>query len=498
MLFDPGVDELGRERQVLDRGPSRACTDLHNAQVEGAGVGAVEGTGRHSCRSSGREQASAVGSREQSSVASRTVRDVAVRSEHRRAPGRVPVVLVVSAHVPGIGLRDAGAGRSSSTQPGVHAIKDVTVGQAAAVEDSEATSARRVPGAAEDVLGSAVGEGGFNLQAVAHAGRQVLQLESAANCEAPGRIGVTRSAVARGVVSAVHFVSRGSEVQRTPSLVDAEVADDIRNMVASRGVAQEAVRGGAVEAVLQAGCGNVGAERTEKAGRGVDNTRGAVGLSVFDRNRRRHAVAERSGISQLVDTGRVVRTGEEARGDVGLRERPLRVELRNGLTEGEPSELDEREVDFSEAARDVFAASRPVELQVGVGADNAVFGGGARINEQVQTRTSVDVVLVVGAGAVRATLPIGRVVNGAVERRIDTQRTTDANAGISAGDVIETRAVEGADLHVLDRFGLDGKIGCLCAGQRDETRRGAEHKALNHLHVNLQVCSLGRVPVPSC
>jgi len=43
-------------------------------------------------------------------------------------------------------------------------------------------------------------------------------------------------------------------------------------------------------------------------------------------------------------------------------------------------------------------------------------------------------------------------------------------AGIRARDIIEPRAVEAADLHVLDRFGLNGKIGGLRPSDRNETR----------------------------
>ena len=45
---------------------------------------------------------------------------------------------------------------------------------------------------------------------------------------------MTRIAICRGVVVAVHLMSRGSEVQRTPGLVETEVADDVRNVIASQ------------------------------------------------------------------------------------------------------------------------------------------------------------------------------------------------------------------------------------------------------------------------
>ena len=39
----------------------------------------------------------------------------------------------------------------------------------------------------------------------------------------------------------------------------------------------------------------------------------------------------------------------------------------------------------------------------------------------------------------------------------------ELDAGVAARDVVETFTIERADLHVLDRLGLDGKIGCLCS-----------------------------------
>jgi len=62
-------------------------------------------------------------------------------------------------------------------------------------------------------------------------------------------------------------------------------------------------------------------------------------------------------------------------------------------------------------------------------------------------------------------------VGAAVERGVDTNVTTQLDAGVSARNVEETSTVQGADPHVLDRFGLDGKIGSLGSTHGDETRR---------------------------
>ena len=48
---------------------------------------------------------------------------------------------------------------------------------------------------------------------------------------------------------------------------------------------------------------------------------------------------------------------------------------------------------------------------------------------------------------------------------------TDFQAGIRTRDVEESGTIKGADLHVFDRFGLHGKIGCLCPAHDGESRR---------------------------
>src|SRR5439155_9304609 len=46
----------------------------------------------------------------------------------------------------------------------------------------------------------------------------------------------------------------------------------------------------------------------------------------------------------------------------------------------------------------------------------------------------------------------------AVESGFSTQIATQLDAGVAAGDVVETRPVQRADPDVLDRFRLEGKI----------------------------------------
>src|SRR5712671_5969217 len=89
-------------------------------------------------------------------------------------------------------------------------------------------------------------------------------------------------------------------------------------------------------------------------------------------------------------------------------------------------------------------------------------------------------------------LPAARGVPAVVGPHVAADLETD----VGARNVVEALAVEGADLHVFDRFGLDGKIGSLRPRHCDKSCRGAEEKTFHHLHSNLQVALHGRVPSP--
>src|SRR5262245_54552343 len=61
------------------------------------------------------------------------------------------------------------------------------------------------------------------------------------------------------------------------------------------------------------------------------------------------------------------------------------------------------------------------------------------------------------------------------------------DAHVGARDVVEPVTIERTNLHVLDRLGLDGKIGCLCPRDRNHTRCGTEEETFHHLHLSLQI-----------
>src|SRR5260370_897627 len=113
-----------------------------------------------------------------------------------------------------------------------------------------------------------------------------------------------------------------------------------------------------------------------------------------------------------------------------------------------------------------------LELEVALreGADDAIFSGGAGINRQRHTGAAVDPVDEPVARAPTAR-PKRTVIDVAVERAINAQITTQLDAGVGARNIEETGTIQGADPHVLDRFGLDGKISCLCPAHGEQTRR---------------------------
>jgi hypothetical protein len=106
----------------------------------------------------------------------------------------------------------------------------------------------------------------------------------------------------------------------------------------------------------------------------------------------------------------------------------------------------------------------------------------AGIHRDVAAVTVVEVTLDVAVLSDDAQRSVGRVAAVAVHG-LQANPAADLQARVGARDVIETRAVERANLHVLDRFGLNGKIGCLRPCHRNETRCGAKEKAFHHLHL---------------
>ena len=183
-------------------------------------------------------------------------------------------------------------------------------------------------------------------------------------------------------------------LEQTPSLVDADVADDIRR----------------THAAIRVGC----CTGRREANRQVVYKRTFVHDGIVETNGARHAVAELRGVLDVAHAGDVVIAAEQERGVVARIAMPRRGIGRCRLTEGEASELDEQEFHDHEAVagraqqvavvaevgrehvRVERCTTQSIECEVALteGADHAIFGGGTGINRQRQTRTGGEVIAI--------------------------------------------------------------------------------------------------------
>src|SRR5262249_30677688 len=149
------------------------------------------------------------------------------------------------------------------------------------------------------------------------------------------------------------------------------------------------------------------------------------------------------------------------------------VEVRLRLAEGEARELNERALQVVGAlGREV---RRELEAAAVVGPQHAVFGLRAHVERDDGTSAGSVVSRVEALVTAGAAGEVGvATASGVAEVLVVTTPAADLQTGIGARDIEEPFAVETADPHVLDRFGLDGKIGRLCPSDRDQTRRGTE------------------------
>src|SRR5262249_54053493 len=110
-----------------------------------------------------------------------------------------------------------------------------------------------------------------------------------------------------------------------------------------------------------------------------------------------------------------------------------------------------------------------------IGAQHAIGGLRAAVEVEVRTmprRIRIDSAILRAVGAGVSRLPAARGVPAIVGSDITAALETD----ICARNVVEALTVEAADFHVLNRLGLDGKIGSLRPRNRDKPCRGAEEK----------------------
>ena len=297
-------------------------------------------------------------------------------------------------------------------------------------------------------------------------------------------VGLETSHIVAGVIE----MPCNRQLSKAPSLINTQHADDVGSARAA-----------------DVGCAECTGDKvcTTCANTQVGDGSRLVNSLIFERDGARHAVAELSGVGELVHTGHRAAAAGQTVEVVSRIVGPRGRELRDCLTHREAGELDEGVVDAERTAGDragvgvlrgrsgrnrsaaaeglvngrtgrcgvaAVAAGRPGEGRIEIGANHAVFGRGARIDVEIFTGTSGVVVGIAVAGASDAAdLTVVHAVG--VQRGFNAQITTQLDAGVGAGDVVETRTIKRADPHVLDRFGLDGKISCLSPTHGEQTRR---------------------------
>ena len=270
-------------------------------------------------------------------------------------------------------------------------------------------------------------------------------------------------------------MDRARQLGDAPALLDTQHADDV-------GHARAGVVGGADAGV--GGRGHVG-NAIDGGARAGDQV--ATLDRIFDRQRGGEAAAERGGVGEQVGGHR----GAGGRADE-LEVTRVEVEVRLATTGEQAAELHERAVDINRRLRlagEVNARAREgVGDAVGgartqradtthhvvtnEGAEQAVLGGGAGIEEDAADGARAGLVVVAGISLTILVLV--------------TSTTADADAGLGAGDVEETGAVGRADAHVFDRRGLlRRQIGSLGATDGGDPGSACQHHDLRKLHFQL-------------
>lgn len=179
---------------------------------------------------------------------------------------------------------------------------------------------------------------------------------------------------------------------------------------------------------------------------------------LLKRQRGRELRPNRRGVgsdhpARIAGVGGRERTPQRSRRD------GVEVVERRGAAEGEAGPLDEGAVGAERVGRVVEAGVVLADADGDVAAHRAVSGLAAGVGGDIAAGAHHAVVGGAGVGVVRERTPAGEVADAA-PAILEAGPAADLQADVGARNVVEPCAVERANLHVLDRFGLDGKIGC--------------------------------------
>src|SRR6185437_3875222 len=445
------VHHLKAQIEVGDRCPYRARADLAQVPVH-----------RDTCSTSRQDQTGVI-----------AIPHLAVGTVEGGLPLGGPEVLETASDAPGLRLVERAIRKDDRVQSRPNRTAGtIVVGQVEAAIDSLA-----------DVREHAFTVGALDDGVVVAADHRQVDLQAAT--ERPCRIIMCNQSRARcSTRNCPELMVRAHHLSRTPSLVDAQVGNDVRNLL--------------IAVLPNAGtiCETTTSERNGDRRTG---DRLATSGRLLKRERSRHAVAELGGVGKHLDAGTCVVRAP----DVGLVRISHRVEVeeRRRLARREAGKLDERRVGperriwrGARTAGDVANAWTAGEAGIdGLavrlrGRDNevrtqgAVLGLAAGIERHSRAGTPGLCFALGGAAVYRARLEAGEGT-ASNEVHFGADEPADLDARIRAGDVIEPCTIQATNLHVLDRLGLYGKIGSLRPSHRNDTRCGAQEKAFHHLHL---------------
>ena len=122
-----------------------------------------------------------------------------------------------------------------------------------------------------------------------------------------------------------------------------------------------------------------------------------------------------------------------------------------------------------------------VPVDSGVGTKRAKLGLGAGINAQLGASEVAVAPVAVNVAIAVNVRSVGLALEQVTALDVDADVAADLQAGFSARDVVETRAVHVADAYIFHwlRLSDDNCVGRTSAGNCDQCRSGAEKQALN-------------------
>ncbi|MBA7668841.1 hypothetical protein ES703_76958 [subsurface metagenome] len=97
------------------------------------------------------------------------------------------------------------------------------------------------------------------------------------------------------------------------------------------------------------------------------------------------------------------------------------------------------------------------------------MSGGAGIDDELHSGAAEEPVHEPVSSAAATSVEV-LVVDSSIERGVNAQISTHPDTRVAARNKVEAGTVQGADLHIFDRLGLDGKISSLRSAHGEKAR----------------------------